>query len=471
MAKIIGRYNEVAELERLYESERSEFVVIYGRRRVGKTFLIREVFGNRFTFYATGIANSDKSMQLFNFCSMISQTFNRKFKQEKTWLSAFYQLAQAINESRSKKKKVIFLDEMPWMYTKKSDFLTGVEWFWNSWASARNDILLIVCGSATTWITNRLLKNVGGLYNRLTDRIYLSPFTLSECEEYYEKQGISMSRQEQLEAYMVFGGVPYYLSLLKKNLSLAQNIDAMFFATNGKLKYEYKELYNSIFTSPENHLKVVEALSKKAMGMSRSEIMDALNKTEGGNLTKVLEELEQCKFIRHYRGFGKSKRGKLYQLTDFFTLFYFRFLENYDGRDEAFWTHISNTPTYNTWCGYAFEQVCFAHISQVKKALGISGMLTNISSWQSNDKKQGAQIDLVIERGDKVINICEIKYSSAPYIIDKACDMNLRNKMATFRAETKTRKTLHLTLITTFGLLRNAYAGIAQSEVVAEDLF
>lgn len=471
---MIGRHNEIADLERLYQSDKSEFVVVYGRRRVGKTFLIREVLGDRLTFYTTGLANADKKKQIYSFCSAMAQTFNSTFQPEKDWLSVFFQLSKEIQQlptDNATGKKVIFFDEMPWMHTRKSDFLTGIEWFWNAWASARKDILLIVCGSATNWITNNLLKNRGGLYNRLTDRIFLSPFTLKECEEYYIEKGISMSRKEQLDAYMIFGGVPYYLSLLKKEFSLAQNVDDLCFAKNGKLKYEYNELYRSIFSNPDYHIKVIETLEHKSKGMNRLEIIQATQKPEGGSLTRVLDELEQCEFIRSYRGFKKNERSKMYQLTDFFSLFYFKFMKNQKNADEAYWTHIINTPTYNTWSGYAFEQVCFAHISQIKKTLGISGILTNTSSWNSVSSEHGAQIDMIIERADKVINICEIKFASEPYSISKSYDMELRHKMATFREETKTKKTLHLTMITPFGLHRNAYAGIAQSEAKMDDLF
>jgi hypothetical protein len=363
------------------------------------------------------------------------------------------------------------IDEMPWIDTSRSGFLSALEHFWNGWASGQKNILLIVCGSITSWIVDKILNNHGGLHNRITQQINLKPFNLAECEEYYSKNNIEMSRLEMLESYMIFGGIPYYLSLMKKQFSMAQNIDSLFFAENAPLKNEFQNLYASLFKQAENHLKIVEILSKKAKGLTREEIIKATKLSNGGGLNRTLRELELSGFIRRYRNYGKKIRQSLYQLVDFYTLFYFNFLNDNVFNDPHFWTNFIADARHRTWTGYAFEQVCLAHVHQIKQKLGISGVLTNTYSWISNNKENGAQIDLVIERNDRVINLCEIKYSKDVFTIDRQLDDNLRRKRTAFKNETKTRKALHLTMITTYGIEHNMYWHHVQSEVVANDLF
>jgi hypothetical protein len=331
--------------------------------------------------------------------------------------------------------------------------------------------MLIVCGSATSWMINNLIKNRGGLHNRVTRRMYIEPFTLGECEAYYKANHIVMNRYQMLECYMILGGVPYYLSLLDKSNSLAQNIDALCFSPNGSMREEFSSLYASLFRNAENHIKIVEALGRKTKGLTREEIIAATKLPPGGNLTKTLEELEQCGFIRSYHAFGKKERDKLFQLVDFFSLFHLNFIRDNKYNDDRFWTNSIENARHRAWSGYAFEQVCLANIRQIKERLGIAGVLTDVSSWRSQESSPGAQIDLLIDRNDNVINLCEMKYSVAEFVIDKKYDETLRNKKAAFIRETKTRKAIHQTMVTTYGVKRNEYSGQVQSEVRMEDLF
>lgn len=466
MATIIGREQEKKVFQKCYESDKSEFIVVYGRRRVGKTYLIRKVFENKLTFYATGLANSDKKEQLSNFGQSISKYFKCEYKPHDSWKGLFAWFIELLEKKTRKGKKVIFLDEMPWMDTPKSDFLTAVEWFWNSWASARNDIMLIVCGSATTWITKKLLHNHGGLYGRFTQQIYLMPFTLAECEQFYNMYGISFTRYEQIRAYMTFGGIPYYLSMLNPSFSLDQNIDYLCFSEKAPLRTEFSDIYNSLFNRPGKYMQIITLLAEKMSGLTRSQICKATGLPDSGNLTLMLDELETCNLIRSYNGFGKRKKDTIYQLIDAFSLFYLRFM-NRNTKDEFFWTHTINTPQINNWAGYAFEQVCLMHLNQIKKALGILGMQTKIASWRNND----AQIDLVIERADRLINLCEIKFSSNQYEITKQYSEIIEAKRLAFLSETKTKYGIHQTMITTYGVSHTKYFGIINSEVVMNDLF
>ena len=468
---MIGREEEQADFIRFLESEKSEFVVVFGRRRVGKTFLIREYFGNKFSFYHSGMANTEKETQLQNFNSSLQKFGNIPYPKVSTWLEAFEQLIHLLSNKKQKGKKVVFIDEMPWMDTPRSGFVQALEFFWNSWASAQNDILLIACGSASSWIMNKLIKNHGGLHNRVTQQIYLRPFNLGECEAFFQKNNIVLNRHQIVESYMIFGGIPYYLSLMQKQYGLAQNVDSLCFAEKGMLRNEFENLYASLFRNYDSHVKIVEALSKKVKGMTREEIINNTRLPDGGGLTKTLEELELCGFIRKYKAFGKKERQSLFQLTDFFTLFYFNFMRDKKFDDEHYWTNFIENARHRAWSGYAFEQVCMAHLPQIKRKLGIGGVLTNTTSWRSSEADNGAQIDLLIERNDKIINLCEMKYVQEQFVIDKKQDEILRNKRAAFKQETKTRKAVHLTMITTYGVKHNEYWGSIQSEVTMDDLF
>jgi len=464
--KIIGREKEQKRLWDLHHSNRAEFVAIYGRRRVGKTFLIRQLFEKELVFNLTGLANADTKEQLVNFTLSLNRVAKAEYKPTKNWLLAFEQLISLV-ENSSKKRKVIFIDEISWLDTPRSGFLTALEHFWNGWACTRSDIMLIVCGSATAWIMNKLINNHGGLHNRLTANIHLQPFTLHETELYLQSQNCDYSRYNIAECYMTMGGIPYYLSKIDGGLSIAQNIDNLFFAENSELKNEFQNLYASLFKNYADYIKIVEALSTKAKGLSRQEIEKTTGLSSGGRLTSTLKNLEYCGFIRSYNTFGKKKYEQLYQLLDAYTLFYFKYLAKNEYNDTAFWTNSLNTPQHNIWAGYAFEILALQHIAEIKQALGISGIQSSVSAW----KGKTAQIDLIINRKDGIINLCEIKFSGKEFAIDKNYEANLRNKIFTFKEETKTRKAVHLLLLTTYGLARNKYSGIAQKEITLDDLF
>ncbi len=472
---LVGRKNEQKELLKAYNSEYSQFVAVYGRRRVGKTFLIRETFNYEFTFQHTGLAKGKTKEQLSNFRTSLIDAGYADCPMPKDWLEAFNLLKKVIKESNAR-KKIIFIDELPWMDTPKSDFMMALEHFWNGWATTRKDILLIVCGSATSWIISKIIQNHGGLHNRVTGRVRLEPFTLKECEEYASAQGLMLGRYQILSLYMVMGGIPYYWSFLKKELSPSQNIDYLFFSKDGDLNDEFNHLYASLFKKKEPYIKIVSALGKKKMGLYRDEVVEYTGLANNGNLTKKLSELEQCGFIRRYNVMGKKAKDALYQLIDNYTIFYFKFIENNQKADEHFWTTSLDAQFHKVWEGLAFERVAFRHIPQIKKALGISGVFCNVYSWRHDANPEdmedtGAQIDLILDRNDQLINLCEIKYSNNEYVLGAKDQMVLFNKREVFREETKTKKAIHLTMVTTFGVKKNAYWNDIQSEVTLDDLF
>ena len=474
---IIARTEELKALRNATEADESRFIAVYGRRRVGKTFLIREAFEYHFVFQHAGLSplegGKTKKAQLEAFSVSLSKAGLKNFKTPDSWLEAFSLLEDLIDLS-NEPKKVIFIDELSWMDTRRSDLIPALEYFWNARMTARKDIVLVVCASATSWMMNRIVHNRGGLYNRLHLKICLQPFILSECESFAAAKGIRMNRYQLLECYMILGGIPYYWDQLDKSLGLSQNIDAMFFAENPILEDEFRYLYASIFNSPEPYIRIVTALGKKKVGMLREELLAATGIPDSGTFSEMLENLESCGFIRHYDEFGKKKRNKRYQLIDNFTLFHFKFLDQ-KPNDPHYWTNQLNTPMRNTWCGLAFERVCLEHISAIKHKLGISGVLTETLSWSCDENQEkglfGSQIDLLIVRKDQVINLCEMKYASAPYMITKRMDESIRKKISDLTTDTGTRYAVHTTFITPYGLTKNEYEGNVQAQITAEDLF
>lgn len=470
---LIGREKEIQELLQAYDSDESKFVAIFGRRRIGKTYLVREVFQGKFAFSYSGMAKTSTRKQLHRFYLTLKDHGYKGSMYPQNWIEAFYMLEQYL-KGLPEGKKVVFLDELPWMDAPRSSFLPAFENFWNGWASARKDILLIVCGSATSWMVKKILRNKGGLHNRLNNQIHLQPFNLHECELYVKNIDLPMERGEIMEAYMIFGGIPFYWSLLNKSKSLPQNIDALFFGRNPKLGKEFKDLYSSLFKQPEGYISIITALAKKKIGMTREEIIENAALKRNGHLSRYLEDLENCGFIRKYQAIGLKNKNAKYQLIDNFTLFYFKFLEDQQHTDSNYWSKIQMAPIFHTWSGLAFERLCLLHTEQIKRALGISGVITNEYSWQTaaTEDHPGAQIDLLIDRSDKAINVCEIKYTDGPYTIDKKYMENLRNKVGLFRQLTKTRKGIALTMITSSGLVKNSYSmNNIHAQVTSDDLF
>lgn len=471
---IIGREREQQVLTSLLEREESQFVAVYGRRRVGKTYLIRETFNYIFTFHHTGLAETGKKGQLTSFRDSLSSQGLPGVSMPHTWLEAFGMLKELIMRA-PEGKKIIFIDELPWMDTPKSNMISALENFWNGWATARpqKDIILIVCGSATSWITKKLLKNKKGLRGRLTEKIKVNPFTLSECEKYVHAAGLGMVRRDILETYMILGGIPYYWSFLKKGMSVAQNIDRLFFGENAKLSDEFEALYSTLFKHPEHYIHVISALNRKKAGLTRDEILKISKLTDGGTFTTILEELEQCGFIRYYVSLGSKSNNGLYQLIDNFTLFYYHCIRKNAFHDEHYWSDTYLGSEHNVWAGLAFERVCLQHVQELKHTLGISGILSNVCSWRTPacEEHPGVQVDLLFKRSDGVINLFEIKYSMDLFTISSDYAEELRKKISVFRTVTKTKSAVHFTMVTTFGVTHNEHWNMLQSDLTLDALF
>lgn len=469
---LIGRKHESMQLQEFYNSGKAEFVAIYGRRRIGKTFLIDEFFNRQYAFAVSGILGGTHIEQMSAFVLAMRQ-IGYQGELFTSWLDAFYTLGELLEKRLVPDQRcVIFIDELPCFDTPRTGFINAFSHFWNSWGQKHSEVMLIVCGSATTWMTKNIIDSYGGLHNRITHEIPLHPFTLAETEQMLHAMQINWDRLSILHIYMVMGGVPYYLSLLNRGESVTQAVDRLFFSSNASLQTEYKRLFASLFKSPEPYLDIVRVLSTTKQGMSRDEILKVLGKKDNGHVTEYLQNLIKCDFVRYY--FVKTKKIKktdgLYQLVDFFAIFHNTFLTR-PISDESYWSHNLQTPMMNTWLGLAYERVCMAHIPQIKRALGIDRIAAEYYSWRSKDSFEGAQIDLLIERADRVINLCEVKYSAGRYALTKDEEMKLRIRMGDFVEETGSKYAIFPTLITTFGVKPNTYSGIVQSEVVLSDLF
>lgn len=475
--RLIGRKEECERLTRCLNEIDAQLVILYGRRRVGKTFLINRFFEGKFDFRFTGIFEEVKAVQLKNFTNELSRQTGIQYDVPKNWTDAFELLRTYLENLPKENKKIVFFDEMPWMDTKNSGFLSAFEWFWNDWGSTCDNLVFIVCGSATSWMSEKIANNKGGLFNRQTCSIYLKPFNLSEVEKYLESRQIYWSRYDIAQCYMIMGGIPFYLRLLDPKYDFNVNIDRLFFKLKGELWNEFNHLYQTLFSNSEKYIQIVETIEKKKSGLTRTEISDKTGIATNGKLTKMLNDLVDSGFLRKYPFYDKKKKETIYQVSDYYTLFYLRFIKDNYGKDEHAWSNMNDNPKRRAWAGLTFEQLCKDHINEIKQKLGISGVLSETSTWyikgsQSDmEDSKGAQIDIVIDRRDHVVNLCEIKFSVNEFEIDKNYDMAIRNKIEAFNHNTNCRKTIQVTMITTYGIKNNKYRSIVGKEVVLDDLF
>lgn len=461
-------------LQSLLEKTRPEFVAVYGRRRVGKTFLVREVYKQHIVFECSGLHQKDMSQQLENFWLTL-QEYNRESKPApppKTWLQAFAQLKAYLNTLRDEGKKVVFLDEIPWFETPRSGFLAALENFWNQYCSKRDDLILVICGSAASWIISKVINDTGGLHNRVTKHVQLMPFSLSETRSFLEMQGVRLVDKDVALLYMCVGGIPFYLRDVQPGKSVPQILDELFFEAHATLRHEFQNLYAALFKNSEMHEAIVGALASKGKGLTRSEIIAAARLKSGGALTLALRELIECGFVRQIFPIHKSKEESLFRLMDEFTLFHFRFLAG--GQTHNSWLQLANQPAFKAWSGYAFENLALRHSPSIKKAMGIHGIITNEYSWtkKKQGRSPGAQIDFIIDRADNCINLFELKFHDAEYEMTEKEAASFRKNIQVFKEHTETRKNIFLTLLTVFGAAKNQYyLSIVTNQLTVKDLF
>ncbi len=481
---IIGRDEELAILREIYESPEPEFLAVYGRRRIGKTYLISEFFKNRSVYFEiTGMKEGSTREQLFQFAYEFARQFNegRRIPPPENWAEALNLLHEATEKVEKGKKIILFFDEVPWLASPRSKFLNALEHFWNRYLSRNKNVILIICGSSASWIIRNIINNKGGLHGRVTRKMRLLPFALSETEKYLKSRHIDLDRKQIIDIYMAMGGVPKYLSYIGRGKSATQIINEVCFTPKGGLYDEFDNLYKSLFDNYEHHISIVKALSKESGGLTKSELLDKVKMSSGGGSTRIIDELIDAGFLIFVPSFHKKKAGGIYRLIDEYSLFYLTWIAeiskvSLESVDPEFWIKKYDTAKWYAWSGCAFESLCLKHIQKIKKALGISGISTIESGWRYIPKKapdqQGAQIDLVIDRMDKCINLCEMKYSDREFVIDKLYAERLRTKKKVFKEQTATPKTLFTTMVTTYGVKKNAhYLSVIDSQLTMDDLF
>ncbi len=471
MQKIIGREPQMALFRDAETSDKSEFIAVTGRRRVGKTFLINTYFKDSICFHLTGVQNQPLKVQLQAFAQELSHRTNTFMPPPNNWMDAFGQLRRYVESLKTSKKKVVFLDELAWIDTPKSGFLQIFAHFWNTWAAWTNDIILVIAGSSTSWIVNKVYGDTGGLHNRVTKRIWLKPFQLAETEAFLKSKNSVLTRYEMVQIYMTMGGIPFYLDAIKEGESAAQTIQRLCFNEEGLLRNEFDQLYRAIFAHPEAHLRAIKALANHPYGLERKDLLKQAKMTNSGGATKVLDDLETTGYIQYVVPLGKNTNGGKYVLADFYSRFYLNFINNPKLSD---WATQMNSPAYKTWCGITFEWLCFAHQKEIIAALGLSGIHTSVSYLNIKDDtgKMTAQIDMLIERADNALNLCELKFANDTYAIDKTEAENIRKKMAALRGVLKPRQSVFPTMITTFGCEKNThYLGLITQQLDINALF
>jgi len=473
---IIGRDAEKKILRDMLGSGEAELIAILGRRRVGKTFLVRNFYEQNLVFEYTGVHEAGLEEQLHNFSNALQQAIGSAIPlaSPTNWIQAFTFLSNFLRVKLTRGRSVVLFDEFPWIQTPRSGFLSAFSHWWNTWASRQPSLKVVICGSAASWMIENILNDRGGLHNRVSRTIRLLPFSLKETEEFLVNRNIRLDQYQILQLYMAMGGIPQYLKQVGKGESTAQVIDKLFFEKSGLLKTEFANLYQSLFANASHHEAIVRVLAKKAQGLNRTEIIEACQFTTGGGTTRLFQELEESGFIMQYIPFGKTSRDSVYKLSDEYSLFYLKFIENARASGSGTWHKIATGQSYNSWGGYAFEAICQKHVPQIKQALGIGSVYTEISGWRYNPKKgeKGAQIDLLLDRRDHCINLCEIKFSTDQFVIDKKYAEEFEKKINVFKTQTKTKKSIFPTMITTYGVVKNShYSSLIQAEVLMKDLF
>lgn len=473
--ELIGRKQEKETFKHCLASTESKLIALYGRRRVGKTFLVRKYFHSNIRFEVAGLHNADMKEQLAHFASTLAKHgwLEAGFHTPASWQVAFDMLERFIDSMPGQQKKVIFLDELPWFDTPRSKFLVAFENFWNSYCTKRSDIICVICGSAASWMIKKILKNKGGLHNRVSEKIRLTQFNLHEVESFLKQKGIKWSQYDMAQLYLTTGGVPYYLDAVRKGESVIQFIDRACFTKDGILEDEYQVLFSSLFDNSEWHYQIVEALDDKKRGLTRKEIIEKTSLPSGGTLTTSLNELEESGFIQKVTPYQKNKTKILYKLVDSFTIFYLKFMNDPSSRRGQKWSTLIQSQSWVSWSGLAFERLCFAHITQIKRALKLEAIESIVAPWAQADEREGAQIDMLIDRADRVVNVCEIKFAKADFTIDKNYAKKLRNKISLFSSlPSNKRKNVFLTMVSTFGVTQNEYYHeLVQGEVVLGELF
>jgi uncharacterized protein len=470
---VIGREAEVEKLTSLLYNNSANLMVMYGRRRVGKSYLIKTVFANKIMFQFTGVHHVKDEIQMQEFCKELQKQCKLKYTLTNltNWFDIFAAFATILHSKRNSKKKIIVvLDEFPWMETVSNNFLAAFEHFWEQRVSTQQNVAIILCGSAAGWMLKNIINNRGGLYNRITHTILLEPFNLYETELFLKHKKIFLNHYQISQLYMAWGGIPHYLNQAKAGYSATQLIDKICFDKQGELYNEFAELFKSLFANAEKNLSIIYKLAEKPQGLTRTQLLKLCKMQSGGTATDLLDELKACGFINTYIPFGKVVKDSIYKLVDEFILFYIKFMAPNRNAGVGTWQILYETQAWKSWSGLAFETMCQKHLFAIKQHLAIAGIYTTDAAWKSKDSK--AQIDLVIDRNDKCINLCEMKYYEEQFTLSAKMATALLHKKILFKQETKTRKQIFWILISPYKTIHNQHSlGLVEHIICMPDLF
>ncbi len=484
MAKIIGRKEEKAVLQEAFNTERSEFIALYGRRRVGKTFLIKNFFESKncILIYVSGMKDGNLKEQLQNFTQSLERDLLKglSLKPPSSWMEAFEMLNKLLERFDRNKKIVLFLDEVPWLSTKRSRFLQALDYYWNRFWSHDLRFKLVICGSAASWIIRNVIRNRGGLYNRVTRQMLLESFDLCETKEFLRSNKVKLNHRQILEIYMVTGGVPYYLNHIQAGLSATENISKMAFSKRGILYQDFDHLFESLFDDADQYREIIEIVSQNRYGIEQEEVIRKSRHLErGGGANRKIQDLEEAGLVITFVPYGHKKKGVYVRVIDEYIAFYLRWIDPVKKSAQKLiqarrnWLSQRNSPSWQAWSGYAFENICYKHTDQIHEALNLDPSAIP-ATWRHDGKlgKEGAQVDLLFDRTDGAVTLCEIKYTEQPFCIDKSYYQQLVRKIDVYKKVTKTQKEIFFAFIASSGLKKSIYSEeLVSGLVVLEDLF
>jgi hypothetical protein len=410
----VGRKNELRMLNDAYRSGKDELVVLYGRRRIGKSSLVKRFAEKKKAYYEFEALEGETTPgQINHFLQQLKKQIDDPILDSvrfANWEQVFTYLTEKVINRKSKVKKILFLDELPWMAAGRIRLVSLLKYYWdNHWKSKH--VMLILCGSVASFMVKKVLHS-NALYGRTTIEILLKGFSPEEAARLLSKK---RSREETLNYQLVFGGVPKYLEQINTSQSFNKNMNTLCFSPHGIMLKEVERIFYSQFREPRTYLKIINLLKNGIFSLS--EISSKTKIPSGGGLKQYLKNLERAEMIRSYIPFDRSGNSKFkkYTLADEFLVFFFKYMgPNLRVIKESSSRRLFETLTQNSfdsWLGFAFERFCLKHAGLLALVMDFADDILLASPYfKKNDER--FQIDLLYQRADRVITVCEIKHQN-----------------------------------------------------------
>ncbi|MFH1654342.1 MAG: ATP-binding protein [Pseudomonadota bacterium] len=482
----VGRRDEIRRLDEIVERKRASFIVVYGRRRVGKTELIEQYFCNDTVLKFEGIEIDKEDVRNYDERQkfQIDQSLKRLAKyldnpligkvQCRTWGDFF----DILSEVATKQNVVIYFEEIQWLANYESHFFSELKPFWDDRWRHNEKLKLVICGSSTSFIVGQLLSNKA-IYSRSQEEFHLREFNLMEIRDYLGNKG----HKETMLAQLTVGGIPEYLGRLKEKGTVLSNLCKNSFRPDAFFSLEKDKIFISSLSRNHNYQKIVEYLGRCKFATAL-EITKAIkgDSAGGGSVTRLLEDLSRCGFIKRYTPIHKDDQSKLirYSISDEYLQFYFRFIKPKLTKIQNK-SYVENTlqginkRSFETVMGFNFERWCQKNASLFAKILGFSGVEYESGSFfdaKTQMQEKGFQIDLMyIIKGSKII-ICEIKFYDG--LVDNRVCEEVKRKIELFQLSMQRYKnyTYEAVLITTEGVRDSATIQATFDHIITfEDIF